>query len=512
MPVRPRPLPGQPLSLWLATTPETGFPSLQPETTVDVAIIGGGLAGLTAATLLKEAGRTVAVLEATRIARGVSGHTTAKLTALHGLIYADLQRDFGEAKARCYGEANQAAIEEVARLVAQGGIACDFDRSAAYTYTESAQERGRLEAEAEAALRLGLPASFVDAPPLPFAVAGAVRFDHQARFHPRKYQLALAWALPGDGSHVFEQTPVVELIQGEPCVLFTEKGSLSAREVIIASHFPFNDKALYAARLQAHRGYALGLRLAGPPPEGMFINADGSFSLRSAPVGEGEVVVVGGAGHRTGEGGDTMARYRRLEALARERLAVQAVDYRWSTQDLHTIDGLPFIGRLSPTARHVYVATGFGGWGMSGCTVAGMLLRDLILGRDNPWAALYDPNRLHLASVGRFVRQNLKVASHFVADRRAERGPESVAPGEGAVVKTAGGEVALYRAEDGSVHGLSPVCTHLGCIVSWNSAEQSWDCPCHGSRFAIDGRVLHGPAIKALAKKEVESVAPATHP
>ncbi len=496
-------LPGRPISFWLDTTPRTKFPPLPDNVSVDVAVVGGGLAGLTAATLLKEAGQTVAVLEMGHIAQGVTGYTTAKITSLHTLIYDYLIRHFGEEKARAYADANQAAIEQIAALVTRRNIACDFTRTEAYTYAEIEDDVNPLEAEVKAAARLGLPAALTYETPLPFPVAAAVRFDGQARFHPRKYLLALAQDLPGEGSHIFEGTRVLDIVEDEPCRITTDKGTVTARDVVIASHFPFGDKALYAARLSPHRSYVVGVRLDGPVPPGMFISSGESpHTIRSHPWEAGELVMVGGEGHKTGQGGDTVARYQRLEAWARERFPVRSVEYRWSTQDNRTIDRVPYVGRANPTTKHLYVATGFGGWGMTGSTVAGMLLRDRILSRENPWADLYDPNRLTLEGVPQFVKENVNIATHFIGDRLARGESPDLAPGEGAVVETEQGKTAMYRAEDGTtVHTFSPVCTHMGCIVDWNPAEKSWDCPCHGSRFAADGKLIHGPAVKDLEPK-----------
>lgn len=493
-------LPGKPASLWLDTTPQTNFPPLQSGLTVDVAIVGGGLAGLTAATLLKAEGKTVAVLEAERIVQGVTGYTTAKVTSQHHLIYDYIISHFGEEKARAYADANQAAIEQIAGLVEHKKIDCDFTRTEAYTYTESPDEVDQIKAEVEAALKLGLPASFVNETPLPFPVKAAVRFDNQAQFHPRKYLLALAQEIPGDGSHIFEETRVVDLEEGEPCVVTTEQGSLTASDVIIASHFPFNDKTLYSFRLHSHRSYVLGVRLEGESPRGMFISTKPSHSVRDHPEAGGNFLLIGGEGHKAGQGGDTIARYQRLEQWARERFSVKEVEYRWSTQDNQTLDHLPYIGQATPLSEHTYVATGLGGWGMTGCTVAGMLLRDLISGRDNPWAEVYDPNRVNLTSVPEAAKGVIDIAKHFVGDRMTVETPDSIAPGEGKIVETQRGTVAMYKAEDGEMCTLSPVCTHMGCFVQWNPAEKSWDCPCHGSRFSTDGGVLHGPAIKALEK------------
>ncbi len=491
-------LPGEPTSLWLATTPKTNFPPLPSGLTVDVAIIGGGIAGLTAATLLKAAGKTVAVLDDRHIVQGVTGHTSAKVTSLHTLIYDKLTRQFGTEKARSYADANQAAIEQIAALVQEKQIDCDFHRSEAYTYTEGAAEVDKIEAEVEAAIQLGLPATLVHETPLPFPIKAAVRFDNQAQFHPRKYLLALAQDIPGDGSHIFENTKVTQLDEGEPCVLTTNRGTMTARDVIVASHFPFNDKTLYAFRLHSHRSYIVAVRLAEAAPKGMFISTEPTHSMRSYPAPGDDLWLVGGEGHKTGEGGDTEARYQRLEEWARAHFAVKNVEYRWSTQDNKTLDGAPYIGRYGPNSKHLYVATGFGGWGMTNGTVAGMLLRDLIAGRDNPWTEIYDPNRANLESVPEALKQVGGIAKHFVGDRMKDETPQGLAPGEGRIVETENGHVAMYKAEDGTTSTLSPACTHMGCFVLWNPAEKSWDCPCHGSRFACDGKVIQGPAIYDL--------------
>ncbi|MDD5580362.1 MAG: FAD-dependent oxidoreductase [Methylobacter sp.] len=491
-------LPGKPTSLWLDTTPETDFPSLENNLTVDVAIIGGGIAGLTGATLLKAQGKTVAVLEAARIIHGVTGYTTAKVTSLHTLIYDYLIRHFGEEKARAYADANQAAIEQIARFVKEKQIACDFIRTEAYTYTESPDQVDQIRAEVNAAVQLGLPASFIDHTPLPFPVKAAVRFNNQAQFHPRKYLLALAQEIPGEGSYIFENTRVIDLDEDESCQVTTERGAILAQAVIIASHFPFNDKALYASRLHPFRSYVLGVRVEGPVPRGMFISTDPAYSVRSHPLEDGELLLVGGEKHTAGQGGDTVARYQRLEQWARAHFAVKSIDYRWSTQDNRTMDHVPYIGRSTPLSKHVYVATGFGGWGMTNGTVAGMLLSDLILGRVNSWADVYDPNRLNLESVPDFVKHSADIVQHLVSDRLPEEDAGSIRPGEGKVVDTAEGNIALYKSEDGTLTTLSPICTHMGCVVHWNPAEKSWDCPCHGSRFTADGKVIHGPAITNL--------------
>ena len=504
----PADLPGKPVPYWIDSTPPTAFPALEGDVAVDVAVLGGGIAGITTAYLLKQAGATVAVLEAHRVVERVTGHTTAKITSLHDLIYDHLISQFGQERAQLYADAQQSAIERIASLVEARNIACDFRRTASYTYTESEQDLDAIRAEVAAATRLGLPASFVERTPLPYAVKGAITFANQAEFHPRKYLLALVETLPGGGSHVFEGTRALDIEDGEPCRVTTRRGTVTAKDVVIATHFPYHDPALYFAALFPKRSYVLGCRLHGPAPQGMFIGMEpGHHTIRSTPAAGGEVVLIGGEDHKTGQGGDTRERYRRLEAWARERFDVRSVDYRWATQDNETPDRVPYIGKLSALSRRLYVATGFGGWGMTNSMVAATLLSDMILGRDNPWAAVFAPSRFTPRSSARpLVAENVNVARQFVGGRFSAQEAESVhalRPGEGTVANLGGDRVAVSRDAQGALHAVSAVCVHMGCIVAWNGAEQSWDCPCHGSRYDARGRVIHGPANEDLREVDL---------
>jgi glycine/D-amino acid oxidase-like deaminating enzyme/nitrite reductase/ring-hydroxylating ferredoxin subunit len=497
-------------SVWIDTGPEQpALPRLEDHVRADVVVIGGGIAGITTALLLKEAGVRVVLLEAGRLARGVSGYTTAKVSSQHGLVYARLSSRFGAGAARAYGSANQAALEWIARRVREQAIDCDFRRRPSYAYVGRDGDRSQAEDEAAAAAAAGLPASLTDAAPLPYPTGAAVRFDDQAEFHVRKYLLALAAALPGDGCEVFERSHAVEVDDDERCVVKTPGGRVTADHVVVATHYPFLDRALAFARVHPQRSYALACRIAGAPPEGMFISGDSpTRSVRALPLDGDELLLVGGEGHRTGGGGDTEQRYARLERFAREHWDVESVEYRWSAQDNTTIDGVPYVGRLTPRSSQVLMATGFAKWGMTGGTAAALLLSDLILGRDNGWAGLFDPNRVRLrAAAPRFVEENARVGLHFVGDRIAKRGTrpiESLAPGEGDIVRHAGERVAGHRRDDGTLVAVSPNCSHLGCQVAWNRAERSWDCPCHGSRFAPEGDVLQGPAVHRLESKPID--------
>jgi glycine/D-amino acid oxidase-like deaminating enzyme/nitrite reductase/ring-hydroxylating ferredoxin subunit len=489
-------------SLWLATTAATSFPTMEGDLQVDVAVIGGGIAGITTALLLKQEGKRVAVIEAARIVEGVTAYTTAKITSLHGLIYHDLVKKFDEETALLYAEANQAAIGLIASLVDRNQIECDFERTAAYTYTTHKDEVDKIKEEVQAARKAGLAAEFVTETELPFKVTAAIRLARQAQFHPRKYLLALAQLIPGNGSYLFEGTAAVDVKEGNPCQVTTDRGVITATDVVMCTHFPFYDNALYFGRMEPFRSYLMAVTLDGPAPEGMYLSTDLQQTLRRHRLADGqELLLVGGEGHKTGHGGDTVERYARIEAWARSIFPVRQVLHSWSTQDFEAFDRIPFIGRAHPLAQHLWVATGFKGWGMTSSTVAGLLLSRLIIGHESPWVKVFDPNRVDLAGVPKMTQANLQVAADLVGGYITPRRREDVPVGEGRIVRGDDGEMAVYHAPDGSYHAVSPVCTHMGCKVNWNPAERSWDCPCHGSRFSVDGDVLDGPAQKPLERK-----------
>ncbi|MFC4855244.1 FAD-dependent oxidoreductase [Actinophytocola glycyrrhizae] len=484
-------------SLWLDTTQGAARREPPLPATADVVVLGAGIVGLTTAYLLAEAGRSVLVLEAGEIGGGVSGHTTAKLTAQHELIYHRI----GSAAAR-YGASQLAALEWVAATAGRNGIDCDFERTASHVHTTDPEQLPVLRAETEAAVAAGMPAEFVDTIDPPLGAVGAVRFRDQAQFHPRKWLLGLAALTEAAGGRIIEGVRATGLQEGSPSIVRTSAGAVRAADVVVATHYPVFDRGLFFARLEPTRD----LVVAGPASreiEGTYLDAKTHHSVRAVPTPEGRQVIVGGEHYRVGDHVDVDARFARLEAWAREHVGLTEVRYRWSAHDMSTVDSVPYVGRYHPRAKHLWVATGFGQWGMTGGTAAGLLLRDLVTGEDNEYVDLYDPNRFSLRAAAGMVSANATVAKFLTGDHvraLAAPGLADLPPGEATVTRQGVSMVAAYRDESGALHAVRAHCTHLGCLVAFNNAERTWDCPCHGSRFDVDGQVIQGPAVQPLRK------------
>lgn len=496
------------MSYWVDSSEQPSYPQLSETIEVDAAVVGAGIAGISTATFLAEEGHDVALLEANQVARQTTGHTTAKVTVAHGLRYRYLLDTFGEEKARLYADANRAALDEMAARVDDQDIDCEFTRASAYTYVPTSKKRGEVEKEVDAAQRLGLDASFVEDVPAPVDAAAAIRYDDQAHFHPRKYLLSLVDSFEQRGGQVYESTRVTGIETGSPHRLKAGDGRVVADDVVVATHYPFYKRLLYSMRTLPGQEHIITVNTDGEPPEDLYYSAGSeSHSFRPIPTDDGTMLLVEGRKHPTGLGGDTMELTRKLESFASAHFPVEEITYRWSAQDYMTMDRVPYIGTISPFAERVYIVTGFSAWGMTHGTVAGLLLTDLISGRENEWERLYDPNRAPpLKSMKRLPNAGANMMKQYLTGRRSLRDGDTapkLAPGEGKVVKIDGETLGLYRDDDGDWQAVSGTCTYSGCTLKWNGAGESWDCPCDGSRYTIDGKVFDGPAQEDLRQRAV---------
>ncbi|HVT10187.1 MAG TPA: FAD-dependent oxidoreductase [Polyangia bacterium] len=506
-------MPNYTTSLWSEAVPPTTYPPLSANLAVDVAVVGAGITGVTAARLLQSTGRKVAILEARRVGKGETGKTTAHLTEALDTRYHLLISRFGTDGARLAAEGQRLAIDQIATYARDLQIACDFRRVPGYLYADDRSQLSDLEEEARAVEKLGLAATLTNDVPLPFPVLRGLRFENQATFHPRLYLNGLVEAFTRDGGLLFEETQVVGIEEsGGVCRVNTDHGVVTARDVVVAAHVPISNRFLLHTKLAAYRTYAVAFEQPAPGEDAMFWDmADPYHYTRSQRIGDRNFVIVGGDDHKVGEDEDTAVPFIHLENYVRAKFGreVAPTDYRWSGQIIVPVDGLPLIGKNS-ASTHVYVASGYSGNGMTNGTLAAMVIADQIaLGRSR-FTELLDPTRIKpLASAKLFVAENADFPKHLLQDRLPHPGPEALAsipPGDGQVLSFKGQRLAVYRNANGELSAVSPVCTHLGCLVHWNTAEKSWDCPCHGSRFDPHGRVLNGPAVTALEARPIPDV------
>ncbi len=475
-------------SLWHKTVSVPAYSPLSEGLRTDVAVIGGGIAGILTAFELTRRGVRCTVLEAGRILSGQTGNTTAKITSQHGLIYDKLINTSGFEHARAYAGAKERAVADYGRLVRERGIDCEFKTLPSYVYSTKNAEY--LKKEAESAASLGIAASFVTDVMLPFPTAGAVRFENQAQFHPLKFLTSL---LPG--LEIYENT---EVLSAKGNRIKTNRGVVTAEKLVFATNFPpINFPGLYFAKMHRERSYVVALDGA-PMLGGIYYGADeDGFSFRTAGNG---LLLLGGAGHRTGEnrrGG----RYAALRTAAERFFPGSRVVYEWSAQDCMPADSVPYIGRYSKSEPNWYVATGFQKWGMTSAMVSAMLLSDLICGTKNPYEEVFSPGRkISGESVPQLVSDGARSAKSIAARVFYLPGKDfhEIAPGHAGIVWVGGHRRGVYREilPDGKtkLHVVSVKCPHLGCELAWNPDEKSWDCPCHGSRFDIDGNLLDGPS------------------
>ncbi|HEY3493238.1 MAG TPA: FAD-dependent oxidoreductase [Polyangiaceae bacterium] len=489
-------------SIWMETTAGPAYPVLAQDVRVDVAIVGAGITGTTCALLLKEAGKRVALIDARRVASGVSGSTTGHLSQALDTRYHWLESKFGRDATRLVAASTRRAIDHIAANALGRNVNCAFEYLPGYLFAERPSEEDELEKEFAACERAGLKVTRGMAP-LPFPTKGALIFPEQAQFHPRAYLLPLIERIPGAGSHVFEGTRAIAIDDAEPCTIHTSVGPVvTADHVVLATHAPLSNSILVETQVSHYRSYAAAFS-ARQVPYGLFWDlADPYHYVRAHRFGEEFMLIVGGEDHKIGQQLDTRLAFERLAGYA-SRFSAEGIGTRWSADVIEPADGLPLIGADAGSER-VFVASGFSGDGLVLGTLAGMILSELCLKKSNPYAGLYSPGRTKpLSRLGSYLAENVEFPLHLLSDRlRGTESPDlrTLRPGEGRIVRHEGQRVAVARDARGKLHAVSAVCSHLGCQVSFNSAEESWDCPCHGSRFDLEGTVLNGPATRALTR------------
>jgi glycine/D-amino acid oxidase-like deaminating enzyme/nitrite reductase/ring-hydroxylating ferredoxin subunit len=494
--------------VWIDDTPIRKFPKVSKSLSVEVLVVGAGVTGITAAYLLKKAGSTVALIDRERVASIDTGHTTAHLTYVTDVQLQELAHNFGNDHAQAAWDAGAAAIDEIEKIVEEEGSDCEFTRVPAYLHVRvdgsSKKEVSSLKKEADVAAKLGFDAAYLNS--APYFDLPAVHFANQAKFHPRKYLRSLVEKISDSGSHVFEKSAAGQFDAKKRRVK-VNRNWVSFDRVVMATNNPLvglaslTSTTLLQTKLSLYTSYALGARVPlNSVPEALFWDTRDPYDyLRIDRHREFDYLVYGGEDHKTGQKKKTQNAYARLLARLKKIIPKANIDHRWSGQVICTPDGLPYIGE---NAEHQFVATGYCGNGITFGTVAAIMARDWATGRKNPWTDLFAVDRKKIkGAMWNYLRENKDYPYYMIKDRLARPEANSVRglkPGEGMIVGRRGKKVAAFRDASGNIHRLSPVCTHLGCLVRWNPSESTWDCPCHGSRFKPTGEVIAGPAEEPL--------------
>lgn len=498
----------QSISIWMATAEMPPEPTLATDVRTDICIVGGGIAGLTTAYLLALEGRPVVVLDDGAIGGGMTGRTTAHLTSAFDDRYVEMEKVHGEDGARLIAQSHTAAIDKIEEIVNREKIDCGFERLDGFLFVPPGDSTQVLDDELAASHRAGLSVELVDKVPIDTFDSGpALRFKNQGQFHPLYYMSALARAIERLGGQIFTQSHATEFEGGSSANVKVQSGAVvRCDSIVVATNTPVNDLVAIHTKQAPYNTYVIGARVpAGSVTRALYWDTPNPYHyvrLQSDIADRtSEILIVGGEDHKTGQANDGDRRYANLERWTRERFPQTGeIEFRWSGEVMEPVDGVAFIGRNPLDADNVFIATGDSGQGMTHGTIAGMLLTDLLQGRQNPWEDLYDPARIRLRALPEFAKENLNVAGQYadLVTPGEVSSVDEIEPGAGAVMRQGVTKVAVYRSESGEVHKLSAICKHLGCVVAWNSTEKTWDCPCHGSRYSALGVVYQGPANSNL--------------
>jgi glycine/D-amino acid oxidase-like deaminating enzyme/nitrite reductase/ring-hydroxylating ferredoxin subunit len=500
-------------SLWQNTVSEYVPSPKSSEKNFDIAIAGGGITGITLALLLQRSGKKCLVLEAQTLGFGTTGGTTAHLNTLLDTPYTTIIKNFGKERATLVASAARNAIELVKSNIEAYRIDCGFEETPGYLFSQTEDQKKELDDIYEACLSVGVEVKFTSDIPVPVPFNKAMRVERQAKFHPLRYVQALAKAFEDAGGAIQQHTRVIgfESKEKNNVTIETTMGNFEADALVFATHIPIGINLLHL-RCPPYRSYAMAVKLSdGAYPEGLAYDMyDPYHYYRTQEIQGEKYLIVGGEDHKTGESANTNGCFLELESHIRSHFNVAEVTDKWSSQFFEPVDGLPYIGHLPGNPENIFVATGYGGNGITYSHIAALLLKDVLLGVENIYADVFTPGRVKpVAGFAEFVKHNADVVKQFVGKWFGKDDLQdlaALAPGEGKVVSYENQSIALYKDEAGTLHAVSPVCTHMKCSVAWNIAEKSWDCPCHGARYSFEGEVLNGPASRNLEPVEVRTL------
>ena len=500
-------------SYWIDSYPDIleNHQKLDKNIETDICIVGAGITGITCAYYLSKQGFKVVVLDKDKIANHTTGHTTAKITSQHGLFYKYLINSFSKEFAKEYLEANELAISNIKNIIDTENIDCDFEKQDAYVFTKDENDLEKIKNEVDAVNSLGFNAEFTTTIPLPIKnVLGAIKFPNQAQFHPRKYIAGLVKSILSNNGEIYEDSKVYDIEKNtNHYITYTKNNKISSKYVILASHYPIiNAPGFYFLKMYQETSHIIGIETNEPLFNGMYINSESpTISYRTVNYNGKRLVLVGGFEHKTGSKIDLSNAYSFLEKNAKELYPDAKILYRWNTQDCVSLDKIPYIGEFSNLMPNMYVATGFKKWGMTSSNIAGNIITDKILGKTNPYEDVFLSTRFHplknieeLGNLAKEVTYSLTINKLNIPEKTLN----SIKNDEGDIIEIDNKKVGIYKDIDGNVFAVKPVCSHLGCELSWNNLDKTWDCPCHGSKFNYKGKSLYDPSIKDLEIYELE--------
>ena len=493
-------------SLWLEENQIKEFPKLEKDEKADICIIGAGIFGISTAYYLSQNGYNVILIERNKIASKVTGHTTAKITSQHGLIYHYLLNQYGIDFAKKYFNANQGAITEIERIIQENNIECDFEQQNSYVYTTDKTELEKIQEEIEALDRINPDAKLVNKSQLPFSIIKGIEFKNQAQFNPIKYIQGLVRKLEENKVRIFENTTCFDIKQdNEEYICYTENNTIKSKYVVIATHYPFiNIPGMYFAKMYQSSSYVIGVDTKTELFSGMYINIQSPiYSFRTAVDNGKKILLLGGLDHKTGENITYQDSYGKLEQKAKQWYPNLEVKYRWSTRDCITLDKIPYIGEFSNVLPNIFVGTGFNKWGMTSSNVAARIITDKIAGKENEYSEVFEATRLNpIVNKDEVKNMVVQTTKSLVVDKlkKEENSIDDIKNETGGIIEKNGEKIGIYKDIEGKIHAVKPICTHLGCLLNWNAADKTWDCPCHASRFDYTGKNIYNPALKNLEK------------